>query len=61
MPKPARTPIVPAAVTARNLRRREAIKRGAGHSPNRQRLLARAAVWMATVGGAAVWIPHLVR
>ncbi|MFL5296105.1 MAG: hypothetical protein ACJ798_06955 [Phenylobacterium sp.] len=55
-----RAPIVPAVVTARNLRLREATQRRAHRSPNRERLVARAAVWVIAVGGAAAWIPHVV-
>lgn len=55
-----RRPIVPAAVTARNLQRRGSGKRASWLTPNRERLMARLAVWMVAVGGAAFFIPHLV-
>jgi hypothetical protein len=35
-------------------------KQPAKHSPNRQRMIARAAVWTVLLSGAAVFIPHVM-
>lgn len=29
-------------------------------SPNRQRLIARLAVWSVALSGAAIWLPHVL-
>jgi hypothetical protein len=40
-------------------KRRPAV-RPTKHSPNRQRLIARVAVWSVAVSGAALWLPHVL-
>ncbi len=41
-------------------KRRPTNLRATRHSPNRQRLIARLAVWSVALSGAAIWLPHVL-
>ena len=41
-------------------RYRPAIPALTKRSPNRQRAIARVAVWMVALSGAALWLPHVL-